>query len=394
MTNNICVVCDDFPSENRPVYVFVEQLVKELVKQGQAINVIAPQSLTRHFLRGVPLLPTKTRVEIGNDYYHVFRPYSISFGNHFRFLNFFVKIIRESVIENCIKKLDQKPDCIYGHFWHNAYAAKSYAYKYGIPLFVACGEGDNALEELNSHMTDKEKSRFTKAVKGVISVSSENKRKCVEFNLATEDNTIVLPNSVDTSLFVKDTNKNIRAEIGIDKDDFVIAFTGAFIKRKGSSRLSDAISLLNDSKIKSIFIGSPLDGDDCTPTCAGIAFMGRLGHNLVPQYLYAADCFCLPTLKEGCSNAIVEALAAGLPVISSNLPFNDDILDENNSIRINPLDINQIANAIQQLKDNKELREKLAQGALKKAEDLKIDVRASKIIQFINSRIEKNNDSK
>ena len=73
--------------------------------------------------------------------------------------------------------------------------------------------------------------------------------------------------------------------------------------------------------------------------------------------------FCLPTLNEGCSNAIVEAIACGLPIISSNLPFNDDILDSSNALLVNPESVDDIASAIKQLMDNSDLRQKLAEGS-------------------------------
>ena len=136
-----------------------------------------------------------------------------------------------------------------------------------------------------------------------------------------------------------------------------------------------------------MFIGASLEGDDATPTCSGIVYMGRLEHSEIPQYLFAADCFCLPTLNEGCSNAIVEAVAAGLPIISSNLPFNDDILDESNSIVVDPMDVDEIANAIKKLRDNPDLRKKLSEGSFKKAAALRIDKRAEAVIKFIESKI-------
>lgn len=76
--------------------------------------------------------------------------------------------------------------------------------------------------------------------------------------------------------------------------------------------------------------------------------------------------FCLPTLNEGCSNAIVEAIACGLPIISSNLPFNDDILDSSNALLVNPESVDDIASAIKQLMDNSDLRQKLAEGFKRK----------------------------
>lgn len=84
-------------------------------------------------------------------------------------------------------------------------------------------------------------------------------------------------------------------------------------------------------------------------------------------YLNAADFFVLPTLAEGCCNAIIEALACGLPVISSNLPFNDDILDENNSIKINPMDIQALRESMTMLIEDELLRNRLSDGALRQA---------------------------
>ncbi len=386
MYNHIVILAEDYPSKGRPVFVFVQQLVEELVDQGLKISVIAPQSLTRSLVRRIPLMPKCTEYRTKNNIpYNVYRPYSVSFGNGHKILYNLANGFNQHAINKVLKEI--KPEVLYGHFWHTAKKLKDYAIANHKPLFVACGEGDNALEKLVASLSSREKDDFTNAVSGVISVSSENKRKCITYELASEHNIVVLPNSVDTGIFVKDKNRDIRKELGVSSDDFLVAFTGAFIHRKGSARLSAAIDMINDPHIKAVFIGAPLEGDDATPTCKGIVHKGRLEHSDIPQYLYASDCFCLPTLNEGCSNAIVEAVAAGLPIISSDMPFNEDILDENNSILVNPMSVDEIADAIKKLKDNKDLCRRLAEGSLKKATTLRIDKRAEAIIKFIESKI-------
>ena len=97
----------------------------------------------------------------------------------------------------------------------------------------------------------------------------------------------------------------------------------------------------------------------------------------------------LPTLAEGCCNAIIEAMACGLPIISSDLQFNDDILNEKNSIRIDSNNIDQIADAIRYLKDNPKVRETMSAASLEKAKELDIKNRAKKIIQFIRENGDK-----
>ena len=62
---NICIVSTDYPAPSHRKYVFVEQLVNEMVNQGVDISVIAPQSITRHLLKGDPLLAVDSEKKIG-----------------------------------------------------------------------------------------------------------------------------------------------------------------------------------------------------------------------------------------------------------------------------------------------------------------------------------------
>lgn len=80
-------------------------------------------------------------------------------------------------------------------------------------------------------------------------------------------------------------------------------------------------------------------------------------------------------------------MACGLPVISSDLPFNWDVLNKGNSIMVNPNSINEIRDAIVEMRDNNVKRMQLSQGALVSVQDLTIENRAQAIVEFINSRI-------
>ena len=76
-------------------------------------------------------------------------------------------------------------------------------------------------------------------------------------------------------------------------------------------------------------------------------------------------------------------MACGLPVISSDLPFNDDILNESNSIRVDVNSVSQIENAIKKLRDDAGLYNTLKKGAVLSAEKLSINVRAENILRFM-----------
>ena len=152
-------------------------------------------------------------------------------------------------------------------------------------------------------------------------------------------------------------------------------------------RVAEAIRLLNNDDIKSIFIGTPADNEYEQPECDGILFKGGLPHEQINSYLNCSDVFVLPSLAEGCPNSVIEAMACGLPIISSDLPFNYDILNDENAILVDPMDVNAIALAIKQLKEDKTQRERLAKNSSDKAKELTIKERVVKILLFIQKKI-------
>lgn len=372
---NISIITPDYPDDRVSKYPFVEQLAIEMARQGHQVCVVAPYWINRR----KRFYHYQEEHQYGDGNLTILRP------NFFTLSSIRIGKIRISewlkhqAINRSLNRLPFKPDVIYGHFWESAWAGYKYASRHHIPLFVACGESNlSQMFPLNSNHAG-----MIDYVSGVVCVSTKAKDDVVKFGYATEKKCRVFPNAIDSKLFFKRNKEECREKLSLPTDKFIVAFVGWFNERKGSKRLSEAINLIEDSNVYSLFIGDNVETTDFEPKCQGILFKGSVNHQLVPQYLCAADVFVLPTLNEGCSNAVIEAMACGLPVISSNLSFNWDVLNETNSIMIDPLDVNEIRNAIVRLRDDIVLRKTLSDGALRTSLRLKIEQRAKNIVDFM-----------
>lgn len=372
---NICVITYKYPGKhNTSDYAFVKQLVDAIAEQGHHCYVIAPFNIS-HYRR---LSVSVEKYEVDEGDVTVYRPGYLSFSN-FHVGHFYPSTWQhDRAIKKAFRMMGRKPDAIYGHFWKSGYIGYRYAKEFNIPLFVATGESEIAT--MFSPKPDVKE--FAQYVSGVICVSSKNRDESVSLGLTTYDKCCVLPNSINTSLFTKRDKAECRAHLGLPQNVFIVAFVGWFIERKGPRRVAEAIKKIPGNDVYSLFIGK----GEQMPECDNILFKGPLQHEEIPLYLNAADAFVLPTLSEGCCNAVVEAMACGLPIISSNLPFNWDILDASNSIMIDPKNIDAISTAIRTLRDDRELLHKLSDGALKMVESLTVDKRAKNIIDFMGRR--------
>lgn len=382
---SIIVVATNYPSPGRMNLPFVQQIVHSFIEQGVKVTVVAQQGIIHSIVHKEKLLPIKSKGQtlLGKEY-DIYRPYTLSFGTSNYFSKFASWFNRRSV-GRVLKKISG--DVLYTHFWGATSLVYRYAEENNLPLFVACGESGDHFESTIKNFSTNTLKEMPSAVTGVISVSSENKRKCIESNLANSQNIEVFPNCIDANLFHKEEMIEQKKQLGIKEDDFVVTFVGGFIPRKGPDRVAKAIEKLNNPQIKVMFIGKPFPEYAYDFNCSGIIHKGPIEHDLLPKYLNCSDVFVLPTQSEGCCNAVVEALAIGLPIVSSEGAFNDDILDEHNSIRVNPNDVDAIADAIKKLKDNPELRKSMSEYSLSRHEEYSIERRAKRILSFIQRKV-------
>lgn len=384
MLKNICVIADGYPSEYFVKNAFVETLVNAMVDQGVRCTVIAPQSLSHVLLGREKRLPYR-RVRytpVGNEVTVITPKYFSASTKKLGPVNTASLTLANAkrADERAFRKLlqNEKFDAIYGHFIFDSGIIANYlGEKYRIPAFFAYGENTTYTID---YLGDDKTRNLLRGITGVVSVSTENKRILVEKNLVPAEKIGVFPNAVDTECFYPRDRTQMRQELGFPQDAFIVAFVGRFLDVKGPDRLSAAIEQLNDDNIYSIFIG---DGP-LKPACRNILHCGPLQHEEIPKYLSAADIFVLPTKAEGCCNAIIEAMACGLPVISSDLPFNDDILKPDRSILLDPTNVDEIADAVRKLKEDSALRAEKADAAIRSAQFLSIEQRAKDILEFLN----------
>lgn len=369
----ICFLTYMYPGRhNSSDFAFVKQLVDAIASRGNECYVLSPFNII-HYHR---FCPPKESYTVGTGSVVVLRPWYLSFGAK---NNFFHRLSGKShhrAMKRAFSMLPEKLDAVYGHFWHSAFEGYGFAKCKGLPLFVASGESEIVFRRNNDY-----KSAFCDFVKGVICVSSKNREESISLGLTTADKCLIAPNAINNGLFRKMDKTACRQKLGLPLDAFIVCFVGWFNERKGPLRLAAALNQLTG--VHSIFIGK----GEQEPKCDNVLFKGSVSHEEVPLYMNASDVFVLPTLHEGCCNAVVEAMACGLPIISSDLPFNWDILNESNSIMIDPNSSDEMARAIELLRDDKDLRTKLSQGAIEKAANLTIEKRAEKIEHFIKERM-------
>lgn len=375
---NICVISHSFPTSKTIDFVFVDQLCRQFADKGETVTIIAPQSITKCLFRGIPITPRKSTIttEKGNKI-TLYRPFWISLGPRF---TKFVGDSFKKAVHKTLCKANTKFNVIYGHFWAQAIVAMPYAKSQNIPLFSVAGEG-----ELDTHltMTKEQIEDVRNTVRGCICVATKSKNESIAAGFATEDMCTVIPNAINPDLFYYRDKAEMRKKHGFNEDDFIVAFVGQWNSRKGVQRLSEALTKLNNPNIKAIFMGRGAE----VPTYNNVLFQGTVNHDILPEYLCCADVFALPTNNEGCSNAVIEAMACGLPILSSDMEFNWDVLNETNSIMWDPYDIDAIADSINKMYSDAQLRASLHQGALNTAAGLTLSARADKILSFIKSRL-------
>ena len=188
-------------------------------------------------------------------------------------------------------------------------------------------------------------------------------------------------NGVDLNKFHADSNWTVNAlkkGSRIKNDDFILGTVALFRPEKGYDVFLDGIRRVafQIKNMKVVLIGDGPTYGQCKKYCEQyeledtVVFTGYVEN--VEKYLNVMDVFCLiPKSNEGFSNAILEAMAMGKPIIATNVGGNSEaILHGETGLIIPPGDPQRFAEAIMTLYQNATKRLEMGEKARKRAEAL------------------------
>lgn len=368
---NILVVSNNYPSYISPNHgAFVYNLIQEFTKKNN-VKVVSPQRLHKIF-------GAKCKT-YGKENAEVLRPIYLSLSDRnilglktLPFTDYFYM----KAVKRGIRSLKFKPDIIYTHFLKNAKSILDYAIDNNIPLIVASGESSYSYW---NKLSKDSREKMIKNIDHIICVSELNKSNLLSFGF-DEKRLSVVPNAVDLKLFKPLDKGTCKENLGITNETFVVGFIGHFIERKGPNRLINAIKHLEEQDIKLVCVGDNgrLENNDFTMA------LKPMPNYKLPEIINSFDVFVLPTLSEGHCNIIEEVKACGVPIISSKGTTVENQIDSSVGFLINPLDVEEIAKKIKQLKDDFILRNEMSKNLINSHNIYSIKERAKKIMNIIH----------
>ncbi|MBN1255770.1 MAG: glycosyltransferase family 4 protein [Deltaproteobacteria bacterium] len=166
---------------------------------------------------------------------------------------------------------------------------------------------------------------YRTGVKQIVAISEMVKRDIVDYYGIPEKKVVVIYNGVDTEYFHprnKKYRKKIRSQYGLGAQDVVLIFVAHNFRLKGLRCLIQALPLIKkkNEKIKLLVVGR--DNNDPYRRLAkkmgcesDVFFAG--GVRYLERYYPSADILVHPTFYDACSLVVLEALASGVPVITT-----------------------------------------------------------------------------
>jgi len=168
----------------------------------------------------------------------------------------------------------------------------------------------------------------------------------------------VIYNGVDTAYFHPSVAENFREEVrasnGIAQDVPLLLYVGSGFERKGVPQLLRAFAQMDNREARLVIVGADRKLKAMRQMATQLGLDRRVLFTVpvkdVRPWYGAADAFVLPTLYDPCPNAALEAMACGLPMLTSETcGAKVWVQDGENGFVVDAMDQQALANGLQEL---------------------------------------------
>lgn len=206
----------------------------------------------------------------------------------------------------------------------------------------------------------------------IVCVSKFHHRWALERRIAPADKMTAIPNGVSPHCVPPgEAVREVRQSLGLSEGDIFLLSMGRLAPQKGFEYLLEAVSKLGGANRKLRLVAIAGDGPLREQLEARVKNLG-IGDTVrllgfrddIATLLAAADLVALPSLWEGLSIALLEAMAASKPIITTTIFSNLEVLgDSQAALLVPPADPQALANAISLCCRDESLRQRLARAA-------------------------------
>lgn len=229
-----------------------------------------------------------------------------------------------------------RADIIDAHFaYPDGYAATLLGRWLGLPVTVTL----RGTEVPHSRNAAKRRLmlRAVARARRVFAVAQSLKRLVVSEG-ADPEKIRVVGNGVDTDVFHPVDRNTARAHLGLPAGSRVLISVGALVERKGFHRVIECLPELcrEFPDLTYLIVGGSSPEGDCGDRLRALAsrlgvdrrvrFLGVIAPGDLGAVLSAADVFVLATSNEGWANVFLEAMACGLPVVTTDVGGNPEVV--------------------------------------------------------------------
>ncbi|OGI06164.1 MAG: hypothetical protein A3I68_02660 [Candidatus Melainabacteria bacterium RIFCSPLOWO2_02_FULL_35_15] len=223
----------------------------------------------------------------------------------------------------------------------------------------------------------------------IIANGSSLKETCKRFS--PEQEIEIISNGVDPELFYPDKNKHPGT------NEVQLLFISRLMPQKGVDTLIKACNVLNKrgtTNYKLTIVGEGYLKDlmfsliDKFDLREKINFLGWKDLEELPEIYRRADIFILPSVMEGMSSVVLQAMASGLPIVASRVKGFEEVVVENiNGLFAEYNNPEQFAEAIEKLIKSPELREKMSKQSVEKSKQFSWENIAKKYLEFYEKAV-------
>lgn len=208
----------------------------------------------------------------------------------------------------------------------------------------------------------------------IITINREDYEAAQKFKLKNHGKVYYVPGvGIDKSKYQTDLQilKEKREELQLSEDDVAVISMGDLIERKNYPILIEAVAKVKNEKIQYFICGEGPEKEKLYKQCIDLGIEKQvhfLGYRTdIKELLHAADIFALSSYQEGLPRSLMEAMASGLPCISSRIRGNTDLLlDSNGGYLCDTLE--DYVRAIEKLMNDEGLRKRMSLNNLKTIE--------------------------